>query len=78
MDPLKHYGLFPGSFSQRPSRTVAEDEETVGVTRKITNLQIKGKGNIKLSQVSFARTKHHDQNQVEEERVCSAYYNSRS
>jgi hypothetical protein len=37
MDPLKHYGFFFSSSSPRPSRTMAEGEETTEVTRKIEN-----------------------------------------
>lgn len=46
MAPLNYYGFLFASSSPVPPRTTSEGKETVGVTRMITNLQLKAKGDV--------------------------------
>lgn len=43
VDPPKHLGYLFGASCLGLSRTTAEDEEVVGIIRKVANLQLKGK-----------------------------------
>lgn len=43
MDPLEHYGFLFSYSGPGPSRTMSEDNQIVEITRKIANLQLKGK-----------------------------------
>lgn len=43
MDPLKHYGFLFSYSGPRSSSTMSEDNQIVEVTRRIANIQLKGK-----------------------------------